>query len=150
MLNSEPPAQGPLYLVASPFCGHQCPSLLWPTVRAIYFWPLLWEQGCGCGPFSSPSEGLLWELPLILSWPQGPRASRTKRRRGGAASARALDKLPVLPFPRTRAHSSDFPYKHEVCFKVTCRPHVWTQRRLALHRPATPATPRPNPHPIQQ
>ena len=28
VLNSEPPAQGPLYLVASPFCSHQCPSLL--------------------------------------------------------------------------------------------------------------------------
>lgn len=79
----------------------------WAMVRAICFYPPLWAEGCGCGPF--PSRGLFCQLLLILSWPLCPRALHT-REWGGA---RPQEKLPVPPFPWTKGHSGDFSHKYK-------------------------------------
>lgn len=89
VLNSEPSAQGPLYLVASPFCGHECPSLLSGPRSGLFISGLCsGNRAVVVVPSPRPPKG---SFGNCLSFFPGPRAPGPQGQRGGEVEQPRLE-----------------------------------------------------------
>lgn len=89
MLNSEPSAQGPLSLWASPFCGHECPSLLSGPRSGLFISGLCsGNRAVVVAPSPRPLKG---SFGNCFSFFPGPRAPGPQGQRGGEVEQPQLE-----------------------------------------------------------